>query len=779
MVTDAETGEPIPMVTLISESRKLYATTNARGQADISAFQNMQRIEVSSLGYQAIIISYEALEAQNFELQLASSNLKLEEIVVSATGWRQTTDEVPQKIISISPRSVNLQNPQTAADLLGISGKVFIQKSQQGGGSPMIRGFATNRLLYIVDGVRMNTAIFRGGNIQNVINLDPFATENTEVMFGAGSVKYGSDAIGGVMNFSTLTPQLSLSDQPLVTGKANARYATASRERTGHFDINVGWRKWAIVTSISRWNYGELLQGSHGPDDYLKDFYVERQGDQDVIIQQDDPLLQIPSAYDQTNFMQKIRFQPNADWDLRYGFHYSQTSEYGRYDRHNRTRNGLPRYAEWKYGPQKWLMNNLNITHKKVNRLYDKATLILAQQSFEESRISRDFNDPLRNTRTEQVEAWSANLDMVKTTSPRNALFYGVEWVYNDVASFGAIEDIETGSISEGPSRYPNSSWSSMAVYLNNEFDWTEKLVIQGGLRYNIFGMKADFDTRFYPFPYDEAEVNNDAVTGNLGVVYRPNQEWVISANIGTAFRSPNVDDIGKIFDSEPGAVVVPNPQLDAEYAYNFDLGLARVFGDVVKLDLAAFYTILNNAIVRRNYQFNGQDSIMYDGSLSQVQALQNAARATVYGVQGGLEIQLPASMVLSTDINYQIGEEELDNGETSPSRHAAPLFGVSRLTYQKAALRMQFYAEYQAERSFEELAQDERRKDEIYATDENGNNYAPAWYTLNFKASYQFKRGIMLTAGLENITDQRYRPYSSGISGPGRNLILALNLRF
>lgn len=108
----------------------------------------------------------------------------LDDVVISATRWRQTTDNVPSKIISISPEEINLQNPQTAADLLNISGKVFIQKSQQGGGSPMIRGFATNRLLYTVDGVRMNTAIFRGGNLQNVINLDPLATERAEVFSG-------------------------------------------------------------------------------------------------------------------------------------------------------------------------------------------------------------------------------------------------------------------------------------------------------------------------------------------------------------------------------------------------------------------------------------------------------------------------------------------------------------------------------------------------------------------------------------------------------------------
>ena len=166
------------------------------------------------------------------------------------TERQQSSSSVPSKIVAISSEEIALQNPQTAADLLGISGNVFIQKSQQGGGSPMIRGFATNRLVYTIDGVRMNTAIYRGGNLQNVISLDPFTIEHAEVLFGPGSVIYGSDAIGGVMSFQTLTPQFSLDDKPFFTGKVVTRTASANNEKTAHLDVNAGWKKWVFITSI-------------------------------------------------------------------------------------------------------------------------------------------------------------------------------------------------------------------------------------------------------------------------------------------------------------------------------------------------------------------------------------------------------------------------------------------------------------------------------------------------------------------------------------------------
>ncbi|MCA1762507.1 MAG: TonB-dependent receptor plug domain-containing protein [Flavobacteriales bacterium] len=437
VVMDRETKKPLSGVTLVSQNPKESAFTNSEGKAGISNFRGSEAIQIRFLGYKTLTRSYSQIEDLGFKLEMEPTRMSLDQVVISATKWRQSSGNVPSKITTISTEEVALQNPQTAADLLGVSGKVFVQKSQQGGGSPMIRGFATNRLVYTIDGVRMNTAIFRGGNIQNVINLDPFATESTEVLFGPGSVIYGSDAIGGVMSFQTLTPTFSLSDKPLVTGKAVTRYASANKEKTGHIDVNVGWKKWAMVTSFSSWDYDHLRQGSHGPNDYVKGFHPERIDSTDVIVTQDDELLQVPSGYSQINLMQKVRFSPNENWDFQYGFHYSETSPYGRYDRHNRMRNGAPRYAEWNYGPQSWMMNNLNITHTANNAVYDQMALRLAQQTFGESRISRDLNQNTRERRVEDVGAYSANLDFTKQTGAKNTIYYGVEYVRNEVKSVG------------------------------------------------------------------------------------------------------------------------------------------------------------------------------------------------------------------------------------------------------------------------------------------------------------------------------------------------------
>lgn len=779
VIKDQEILQPIEMVTLSSEDPKVSAITNVKGEVDITPFKGAEKISLQYLGYTTRSLSYEQLMADGPEIFMVQNDISLEHVVVSASRWEETQQNVPNKISVISKKTVALQNPQTTADLLAASGEVFIQKSQQGGGSPMIRGFATNRLLMTIDGVRMNTAIFRSGNIQNVLSIDAFATERTEVLFGPGSVMYGSDAIAGVMNFYTLKAKLSTTDKAYVTGSGVARYSSANSEMTGHFDVSVGWKKFALLSSVSYSKFGDLQMGSYGPDEYLRNEYVARVDSVDKIFANKNPKLQRSSGYSQINMMQKVRFRPNDKWDMNYTFQYSTTSSYDRYDRNLRYRNGALRYGEWYYGPQEWLMNLLSVTHTGNNALYDQMNIRVAQQLFRESRHDRSLNDNIRANRYEEVFAYSFNADFTKKLGLQHHLYYGLEAIVNDVNSKGTDEDILTGAIVNGPARYPQSMWQSYSAYLTYQYKPIEKVTISAGLRYSYFLLNAEFDTTFYPFPYTDAKLNSGAVTGSAGLVYNPTPKWALSLNLSTGFRSPNVDDLGKVFDSEPGAVVVPNRDLKAEYAYNFEVGIAKVFADYLEVDVTGFYTILDNALVRRDFSLGGLDSIVYDGELSKVQAIQNSASAKVWGVQAGFKLKLPKGFGVTSRVNYQSGSEEQDNGDISPLRHAAPLFGVSHVTFDAWRVKLDMYAMYSAKVAFEDMPDGEISKTEIYAVDDNGNPYSPAWYTLNFKASYRITDLIAVNVGVENITDVRYRPYSSGLVAPGRNFILSLRADF
>lgn len=728
----------------------------------------------------ATLLAATSVVANNV-VQPDTTGIRLGDVVVSASKWKQDKSEQPKRIVTITPERFRFENPQTAADLLGLSGEVYIQKSQLGGGSPMIRGFSTNRLLYAVDGVRMNTAIFRSGNLQNVISLDPFAMEGTEVLFGPGSVIYGSDAMGGVMSFTTKNPVFSSEAGRLrVKGSATARFSSANKERTGHFDISVGSRRWAFLTSISAFDFDDLKQGAHGPSDYLKPYLVQRENNEkDVAIDNPDPIVQSPSAYSQINLMQKIGFRPTQNWNLQYAFHYSETSAYARYDRHTRIKKGLPQYGEWNYGPQVWMLNQLTAQHRATRGIYDRMAVRLGIQRFEESRIDRRFNKAERTTTEEIVDAYSAGIDFTKNLS-RHTLYYGLEYVHDDVRSKGTETDVATREEKPAFSRYPQADWDSYAAYVQALFRLSSRLNLEAGLRYNYYSLSADFTNNGLELGFAPHQTNRQgALSGSLGLTYRPSADWLLSLHAGRGFRTPNVDDMGKLYDSVDGSVVVPNPDLKPEYAHNVELGIAKTFGSVFKFDLSAYYTHLDNALVRRDFQVNGKDRMMYKGEDVKILAIQNAASAYVAGVQFGCSVALPMGLGYNMQLNFQHGKEELDNGSKTPLRHAAPFFGRAALTYQYDRLTMELYTQFQAKRSYEDMPETEKDKKEIYALDSQGHVYSPAWFTLNLKAQYRAGEHLLLNAGLENIADRRYRPYSSGISAPGRNFILSATYQF
>lgn len=718
-----------------------------------------------------VLISSLALSQNDSIVQI-----HLEDAVISPNRWSTPPSNSIYKVLSISPEEIELQNPQTVADLLGGNTEVFIQKSQLGGGSSMIRGFSTNRVLISVDGVRMNNAIFRSGNLQNVIALDANAIQSTEVLMGPGSLMYGSDAIGGVMSFYTLTPKFSTTDKMLVDGSLMARYSSANNEKTTHTHINLAGKKFSSLTSFTFSDFGDLKMGIHGPDEYLRNQYVIRENGEDIMVENDEPRKQVQTGYEQYNVMQKFRYTPNANWDFNYGFHYSTTSDVPRYDRLIRYRNENLRSAEWYYGPQTWMMNHLSIENKVDKGFYNNVKLNLAHQLFEESRHDRNFGSAERTDQAEKVNVYSANLDFLKFINSKSTLYYGLETLFNKVNSTGEITNIEDGTKEEFSSRYPDgSTWNSYAAYASYEFRPIEKVTIQGGLRYNHISSKSKFNSQFYDFPFTEANIETGALTGNIGVNYHPTKNTTLHAVFSTAFRAPNIDDIGKIFESEPGSVVIPNPDLEHEYAYSGEIGIAQRIGNIAKIDVSAFYTDLKNALVRRDFTLNGQDSILYAGEMSQVQAIQNAAKAYAYGVEANLEVYFTNQFMLRSSVNYQKGEEELDNGDTAPLRHIAPLLVRAGLQYQTKKFRTELYLNYNDEVSNADLAPSEQEKDYMYAIDREGKPYSPSWYTLNLKGMYDINSNLSVSAGWENITNQRYRPYSSGIVAAGSNLILAV----
>ncbi len=769
--------KPINNVYILEQNTERSASSTENGAVDLTEFKDDDTVLIQHPSYLPELRKVSEIRSSNNTIYMREKTVDLLEFVVTSNKREQKKTEVSNQVSRMTARDVELLAPQTSADLLEYSGDVFIQKSQLGGGSPMIRGFSANKVLIVVDGVRMNNAIFRGGNLQNVINVDPLAIENTEVIYGPSSLIYGSDALGGVMSFNTMEAKFSETDSLYFDANVYARYSSANNERTIHGDFNFGSEKLAFYTSVSASEFSDLKAGRNRPAKYgdfgLRNEYVVRDSGKDTVINNPDPHIMRNSGYSQINLMQKIAYKPKAGIDIDYAVIYSTTTDIPRYDRLIEKRNGQFRNAEWYYGPQEWLMNRMQVKLDRKSLIYDKLRITGAWQHFTESRNDRRFGSDWLRQRKEEVDVLTLNLDMDKELTANDKLYYGLEGSFNTVASQGLRRNIATGDTEPTSSRYPSagSEVYQVSAYLLYQKKWNDKLSSNFGLRYTQYSLSSDMSDRsFFDFPYEDLEVNTGALTGNAGLVYTPSRKWQFSTNLSSGFRAPNVDDVAKVFDSEPGRVLVPNPDLKPEYAYTGEVSGTRTFGRNSKIQVNAFYTYAFNAIVRGDLDFNGQDSILYDGVLSEVQSLVNTASATIYGVSYSAEIYFTRSLGIKSSLSFVQGQDE-ETGEAL--RHVPPLFGSSNLFFRQKNFYIQLGSQYNGMIAFSDLAPSERSKTHIY-TDEG----SLSWWTLNAKLSYEFKT-FAVQAGCDNILDRFYWPYSSGIAAPGRNIYTAVKFKF
>ncbi|MCU0447011.1 MAG: TonB-dependent receptor [Microscillaceae bacterium] len=791
-VLDKTNLQPLVGVSIFSPSNGVV--TNGQGEADLDNFLAEEVLTIQYIGYQALSFKLEDLKAKPI-VYLVEKSYDLNEIVVSASKFDEKRADVPQQVQVLKAKDLAFMNQQNLADVLQQSGNVLVQKSQQGGGSPILRGFEANKVLIVVDGVRMNNAIFRGGHLQNVITMDNTILDRVEVVFGPGSVIYGSDALGGVMHFHTKKPQLASSNSEgeggfLLQGHAFMRYATVNQEKSGHLDLNFGLKKLAFLTSFTYSDFGDLRQGNvRNPlyGDWGKRLWtVERRNGADVIVPNENPNLQKMSGYKQYDFLQKILFQQSDKISHTLNFQYSTSSDIPRYDRLNELRNGNPRSAQWYYGPQKRLLAAYNLELKGETRLYSQARVIVAFQDIEESRHDRNFNNVNLNHRTEKVKLWTINADFNKNIA-EHEIRYGIEFANNQVNSSAFRENVDNGTIAVLDTRYPDggSVMRTWAAYLTHTWEVSPKFIITEGLRYSHIYLKSNFNNEsgLFPLPYNEILQQQGAFNGNLGLIYQPKGDWRFALLGSSGFRAPNVDDMGKVFEgstrspnpnSVNSTVVVPNPDLKPEYTYNVELNVSKVIVKKIKLEATGFYTWYRNAISLQPFTFNGQSNILYGGVQSQVIANVNADRAYLYGLNVGLSADITPEFSINSTLNYTYARIRRASGDT-PLDHIPPVFGKTSFNLNLKKFRTEFFLLYNGWKRLKDynlVGEDNIQ----YALPDYGS---PAWTTLNLRTAYQFNQSIQFQVALENILDQNYRVFASGISGAGRNLLITLRSRF
>jgi len=792
---------PIDQVLIYNTSKTHTITSDEDGRADISSFLEKDILIFQHLSYQEYKISKKEIKALNNTIYLEDASESIEEVVLTASRSKESRSRIAEQVEVIGLRKIQEYSPQTSADLLSLTPGVKVQKSQFGGGSPVLRGMEANRILLVVDGVRMNNAIYRKGHLQNSITVSPNLLARAEVLFGPSSIIYGSDALGGVIHYYTKTPRLN--DKNTLNSSLFTRYSSINTELSASYTAEYSSKKWASLTAISVAKYADLKMGKNRTHNF-KDWglvpyysrntasYYTQNPTKSI-----DQNYQMNTGFSQMDILQKFFIPLSKQTELNLNFQYSNSTDVPRFDKLNEYSEGSLKYAEWYYGPQKRFLASAQLLLTPRYKYLDNGSITLAYQDINESRNNRKFGELVKSFAEENVKVLSFNADFHVPLVPdqKRILSYGFEASYNDVTSKAYAREISVneheiiGFRDAGivQTRYPDggSSYSNFAGYSNYRFDHSKTGTLNLGVRFTHTLLQAKWiDDTYIRLPDMEVSLSNSALSGTVGYVYKPNVNWRISAVLSSGFRAPNIDDVGKVREKR-GKVSVPNIDLKPEYAYNTEIGIARYFDTrKTRVGFNIYYTLLQNYIARDFFRLNGQDEILYAGEILPTVSNINKGNAFVQGATLSIQSRILKYFKIKSALTYTKGEAYDDD---EPLSSIPPLFGNIDLSYSHKKWQFVFDFRFNTKKpavlynisegidNIEETpiidATASKKVDKYYGT--------PAWQTYGIATQYKLSQHATIRLRIKNLFDIHYKEFASGISAGGRDFSLSVNTNF
>jgi hemoglobin/transferrin/lactoferrin receptor protein len=709
-------------------------------------------------------------------LLLLQQNQESNPLIFSAAKPTRKYNDVPNQVLKIQSAEISLNQPSNTADLLQKNGNVFVQKSQMGGGSPIIRGLEANRISLVVDGVRMNNLIYRGGHLQNLITVDVNALEDMEVLYGPSSNLYGSDALGGVISMRTHQPKFS--NEETIHVNSQTRVASAAQEFSQHFDVALQNKNWSTWTSFTFNQWGDLRSGKGKNWFYDQPVGVRNQyaiwtGSHDSLVNNSNTAIQKFSAYKQYDFIQKMSVRKGLQRHT-LNIQYSNSTNVPRYDRLTDISGGQLKYGDWYYGPQTRGLVSYIFHHDNIGKNIDLDAQF-NYQTIEESRYTRKLNNVWLDGRIENVQVASTTIAL-HHQSEKNEWQIGLDGQWNDLKSTSNSINKITSQTREISTRYSNgiNRMNQISLFAYNVYRLNANMQLHASAR---AGFSSLYSTILSGYAVDgihnEITQQHPTYSAAIGWIYKLDN-YNLSSNINTGYRVPNIDDLSKIFETSVGNVVVPNSNLKSEQATTWDISIRHNNNNpTFQWSFNAYNTWLNNFITTAPTTINGQDSILYDGQISPVVSSQNQDKGYIRGAQLNMSNLINTHWRLDWSANVTKGRF-IANGKETPMDHIPPVMAMGAVTYMREKWSMQLSSQFQSWKKLDQYrlgAED----NEDYAT----ANGTPAWMIFNYRLQYQCSQHSQLIAGVDNILDVQYRTFASGINASGRNVYLSYRFNF
>ncbi|NQU51884.1 MAG: TonB-dependent receptor [Bacteroidetes bacterium] len=723
IILNDENNKPIPDANISIINSNKGTVSNEKGFFTINySEKDVSELLISCLGFESIRLKLFRESAKNtLTIKLQPTTIQLNKsIVVTASKNNLVSHKLPEAVSVLTEEELIFNAPRSMAEaLVGVPG-VWMQKTNHGGGSPFLRGLTGNQTLLLVDGIRLNNAAFRYGPNQYFNTIDVFSVNQVEIIRGKGSVLYGSDALGGVINVITQSPEF-FTKKARLKGRGRLKLLNKGMEQSGAGELEYQSQKFAISGNVNYKNFGDLYAGGN--------LGFER-----------------PSGYNETGTNLKTKLRLTDKFLITSALNYLIQNKIPRYDQI--AQRG---YETYLFDPQIHSLFYARAEYFGNHPVFKKIRFTLSNQLSNETRKTQKQESAIFKTENDVVKNYGFVLDNFSEFSESWTAVSGLEF-YSDLIHSTKIEtNIETREKIKKRGLYPNNSkMKNFAVFSQHSLKF-EKINLQLGGRFNANQINS-VDEGF-----GEIKLKPQSLVGNFAFQYLPNKSdnFILSAN--TAFRTPNINDISTfgLFDY---GIEIPSENLSPEKTLSFEAGYKKLT-DRFTLSMFAFNTRLKDQIVRVKSEYNGD--VFYEGE--PVYTKQNLAKSNIFGIEAESGIKLNSQFSLINSITWLQGKN-LKNDE--PMRRIPPLNGKLALRYSKSRLF--------GETEFLFATKQDRLSNGDIDDHRIPQGGTPGWDIINFKLGYAWNK-ISLHSGIQNIFNQAYRLHGSGVDGFGRSAWVSL----
>lgn len=656
----------------------------------------------------------------------------LDQVQVTATRRPESSFDVTSGVTVVGPEQIAERTPSTIADYLrGVPG-AFVQSTTPGQAIPIVRGLKGSEVLHIVDGFRLNTAIFRNSPNQYFALVDAQNVERVEVVRGPASTLYGSDAMGGVVQ--VITPEQRFSgDTWNSRGHFRTQIASGDDSTVTRLDGAVGKQDISISAGITYQDVGERRIGG-GTTLPFTDFRAW--------------------AADT-----KLIWSPAIGHELMLNLQYVTQPSTKRFDQL------FPGFGEttavsdeFAFEPNDRRLIHARYRWEATNALIDTAEFHLGQQVINDDRRSRDAGSSNRDLEKNRdtLVGFTGNFNKVIGA---HSLAYGFEAYQDTVDSSRTRINVNTGAVSTRSPRFPNgSTMDSYAVYLDDSIELSPRWQFDIGARYSRF----DIELPAAGATGIGTKLNPDDLTGNAGLTFKATENVHFVANLGRGFRAPNIFDLGVFGDRPGGRFAIPNADLKPETVISWDLGV-KIEQSSVQAEAFVWHSNYKDKITSVDIGTDDQGRTLVQN--------RNVTELELWGAEIGARWSLSDILDIYGVLNYTRGEEQYA-GDTYAADRIPPINGRIGTEWRFAPnWILDAWALYAA------------RQDRLSPRDIDDPRVNPAgtagWNTWNVRLGWQFIPSATLALRLENLGDQRYREHGSGVDEVGRNATLSLDWRF